>query len=65
MRRALIPSLLLLAAVALPAAAQESGGLGISPEALSSGGPRGLARPLPFTFPSFTAADMQAMPTAA
>lgn len=65
MRRALIPSLLLLAAVALPAAAQESGGLSITPEALSSGGPRGLARPLPFTFPSFTAADMQAMPTAA
>ena len=65
MRRALIPSLLLLAAVALPAAAQESGGLGISPEALADGGPRGLARPLPFTFPSFTAADMQSMPTAA
>lgn len=65
MRRALIPSLFLLAAAALPAAAQESGGLGLSPEALSSGGPRGLARPLPFTFPSITAADLQAMPTAA
>ena len=65
MRRALIPSLFLLAAAAMPAAAQERGGLGLSPEALASGGPRGLARPLPFTFPSFTAADLQAMPTPA
>ena len=65
MRRALIPSLFLVATVAMPAAAQESGGLGLSSEALSNGGPRGLARPLPFTFPSITAADLQAMPTAA
>ena len=65
MRRALIPSLLLLAAVAMPAAAQDSGGLGLSQEALASGGPRGLARPLRTTFPNFTAADLQAMPTPA
>jgi hypothetical protein len=65
MRRKLIPSLLLLAAVASPAAAQERGGLGLSPEALAAGGPRGLARPLPLTFPGFTAADLQAMPTPA
>lgn len=63
MRRTLIPGLLLLAAAALPAAAQESGGLGLSPEALSVGGPRGLARPLQFIVPGFTASDLQAMPT--
>ena len=67
MRRALIPSLFLLAAAAMavPAAAQESGGLGLSPEALAAGGPRGLARPLPYTFPNFTAADLQTMPSPA
>ncbi len=65
MRRALIPSLFLVATVTMPVAAQESGGLGLSSEALSNGGPRGLARPLPFTFPGITAADLQAMPTAA
>ncbi len=58
MRRALIPALALLAA--LPAAAQEAGGLSLSPEALAVGGPRGLARPLPFTFPGITAGDLQA-----
>jgi hypothetical protein len=57
MRRALLPALFLLAA--LPAAAQEAGGLAILPEALAVGGPRGLARPLPFTFPGFTAGDVQ------
>jgi hypothetical protein len=65
MRRALVPSLFLLTLAALPAAAQESGGLGLSREALSSGGPRGLARPLPFTFPSITASDLQSTPTPA
>lgn len=58
MRRALIPALLLMAA--LPAAAQDAGGLSLSPEALAVGGPRGLARPLPFTLPSIGAADVQA-----
>ena len=65
MRRSLIPGLLLLAAAALPAAAQDSGGLGLSQEALAVGGPRGLARPLPMTFPSFGAQDFQATPTPA
>ena len=69
MRRAFASSLFLglsfSALAAMPAAAQESGGLGLSPEALSSGGPRGLARPLPFTFPSITAADLQSTPTPA
>ena len=64
MRRLLIPGLLLLA-TALPAAAQESGGLSITPQALAAGGPRGLARPLPFTFPGITASDLQATPTPA
>lgn len=69
MRRALLPGPLLLALAASlpppPAAAQESGGLNLSPEALAVGGPRGLARPLPFTFPGFTAGDLQATPTPA
>jgi hypothetical protein len=65
MRRALIPGLLLLAAAALPAAAQESGGLNLSQEALAVGGPRGLARPLRMTFPGFTASDLQTTPTPA
>lgn len=65
MRRLLIPGLLLLTAAAFPAAAQESGGLGLSPEALAVGGPRGLARPLRITFPNIGAADLQAMPTPA
>lgn len=64
MRRILLPGLLLLAA-ALPAAAQDSGGLGLSPEALAVGGPRGLARPMRVTFPGFTAADLQVTPTPA
>ena len=64
MRRFLIPGLLLLAST-LPAVAQDSGGLGLSPEALAVGGPRGLARPMRVTFPGFTAADLQAMPTPA
>src|SRR5690349_15663959 len=65
MRRILIPGLLLLGAAALPAAAQESGGLSLSPEALSVGVPRGLARPLQCTVPGFTGADRQAAPTPA
>ena len=66
MRRALIPGLLLAAAcAALPAVAQETGGRSLSQEALSVGGPRGLARPLPFTFPGITASDLQAGPTPA
>ena len=64
MSRILIAGLLLIA-TALPAAAQDSGGLGLSPEALAAGGPRGLARPLRFTFPSIGAADLQATPTPA
>jgi len=64
MRRFLIPGLLLLAST-LPAVAQDSGGLGLSPEALAVGGPRGLARPMRVTFPGFTAADLQAIPTPA
>jgi hypothetical protein len=58
MHRLLIATLA-CAAAALPAAAQESGGLALAPEALAAGGPRGLARPLPFTFPSITAGDVQ------
>lgn len=61
----LLPALAVLAATALPAAAQDSGGLSLSPEALAVGGPRGLARPLPFTFPGVTAGDLQAGPTPA
>ena len=63
MRRFLIPGLLLLAST-LPAMAQDSGGLGLSPEALAVGGPRGLAGRCG-SFPGFTAADLQAMPTPA
>ncbi|MDO9708141.1 hypothetical protein [Paracraurococcus lichenis] len=66
MTRRLIPALALLAATAaLPALAQESGGLELSPQALAVGGPRGLARPLPFTFPGITAGDLQGGPTPA
>jgi hypothetical protein len=46
-----------LLAMALPATAQESGGLRIAPEA--KGGPVGLARPLPEARALITAADMQ------
>lgn len=63
MRPSLIPGLLLLA-LTLPATAQESGGLGLSPEALAAGGPRGLARPMRVTFASIGAADLQATPSA-
>jgi hypothetical protein len=65
MRRALISALALLGLAVLPAMAQEAGGLGLSPEALSVGGPRGLARPLPFVFPSIGAGDLQAGSTPA
>lgn len=64
MRRALMSGLVLLAAAG-SAAAQESGGLSLSTEALAAGGPRGLARPLPFTVPGFTAGDLQITPTPA
>jgi len=64
MRRFLLSGLILLAAAG-NAAAQESGGLSLSPEALAAGGPRGLARPLPFTLPGFTASDLQVTPTPA
>lgn len=64
MRRALMSGLILLAAAG-GAAAQERGGLSLSPEALAAGGPRGLARPLPFTLPGFTASDLQVTPTPA
>ncbi len=63
MRRSLIPGLLLLAAAAMPVAAQEAGGLSLSPEALAVGGPRGLARPMRMTLPGFTASDLQVTPT--
>jgi hypothetical protein len=46
-----------LLALALPAAAQETGGLHIAPAA--KGGPVGLARPLPQPQASTTAADLQ------
>src|SRR5690348_11967219 len=46
-----------LLALALPAAAQEAGGLRISPAA--KGGPVGLARPLPGAQALITAADLQ------
>jgi hypothetical protein len=62
------PALALLAlALAAPvsALAQDSGGLSLSSQALASGGPRGLARPLPFTFPGLTASDLQTTPTPA
>lgn len=69
MRRVLIPALALLATAATaaigPAFAQDSGGLGLSPEALAVGGPRGLARPLRITFPNIGAADLQVTPTPA
>ncbi len=58
MRHLLIPGLALLALGALPAAAQESGGVALLPSAI--GGPVGLARPLPMTFASITAGDVQA-----
>lgn len=64
MRCFLILGLMLLAST-LPAVAQDSGGLGLSPEALAVGGPRGLARPMRVTFPGFTAADLQTTPTPA
>lgn len=57
--------LLLLAAAASPAMAQDSGGLELSPEALAVGGPQGLARPMRVTFPSIGAADLQSTPTPA
>jgi hypothetical protein len=50
---------LALSAFALPAAAQEMGGVPLSREALAAGGPSGLAQPLPFVLPSITAADVQ------
>jgi hypothetical protein len=46
-----------LLALALPAAAQEAGGLRIAPEA--KGGPVGLARPLPGAQALITAHDLQ------
>jgi hypothetical protein len=54
-RTTLLASALL--ALALPAAAQESGGLRIAPGA--KGGPVGLARPLPEVNTWITAADLQ------
>ncbi|RAI58808.1 hypothetical protein [Roseicella frigidaeris] len=65
--RPVIPALALLAAfaAATPGLAQDSGGLSLSPQALAAGGPRGLARPLPFTFPGITASDLQVTPTPA
>lgn len=55
--RRLIPILALLAS-AVPAIAQETGGLRLAPG--TNGGPVGLARPLPFTRQPFvTARDLQ------
>jgi hypothetical protein len=54
-RTTLFASVLL--ALAVPAAAQDAGGLRIAPEA--KGGPVGLARPLPETRTLITAADLQ------
>jgi hypothetical protein len=67
MRRFFLSGFFLAAASVLPAAAQDRGGVGLLPEALAVGGPRGLARPLLSAFPSVGASDLQslAMPTAA
>jgi hypothetical protein len=51
--RTLLPVLALLA-VSAPAIAQESGGLRLAPGI--NGGPVGLARPMPFTFPPMLSA---------
>jgi hypothetical protein len=57
-------AVLLLTVAALPAAAQDRGGIGLAPGL--QGGPRGLARPLLFTRPPLlTARDLQAGPTSA
>ena len=56
-----IAALLIAFAIAAPAAAQaqDAGGLPLAPEWLKNGGPTGLAKPLPFVYPSFTAQDVQ------
>jgi hypothetical protein len=48
---------LLAVAVATPALAQDSGGVGITSGLLQHGGPRGLARPLPYTQPPYITAQ--------
>jgi hypothetical protein len=67
MRRFLLPVVLLATSSALPAAAQEMGGVRALPQFLGQGAIQGLARPLVSAFPGIGAADLQAsvMPTAA
>jgi hypothetical protein len=56
-KQALLPVLALMA-LSVPAMAQDAGGVRLAPGI--NGGPVGLARPLPFTFPPFVSAhDMQ------
>jgi hypothetical protein len=62
-KRALV-SILALAALSVPAMAQDSGGVRLAPGL--NGGPVGLARPLPYTRPPFvTAHELQNGMTAA
>jgi hypothetical protein len=58
MRRLIIPILTILAGFTVPALAQETGGLALSPR--MARGPTGIAQPLPFVPPGITAADVQA-----
>ena len=56
--RLIVPALAVLASLATPAAAQESGGLTLAPR--NARGPTGLARMLPFVPNAVSAADVQA-----
>ncbi len=56
--RLIVPALAVLAALATPAAAQESGGIVLAPQ--NARGPTGLARMLPFVPFAVSAADVQA-----
>ena len=58
MTRRLIPALAVLAAIATPAGAQESGGIALALR--NARGPTGLARMLPFVPFAVSAADVQA-----
>lgn len=56
--RLIVPALAVLAGLATPAAAQESGGITLAPR--NARGPTGLARMLPFVPFAVSAADVQA-----
>jgi hypothetical protein len=58
MCRLIVPALAVLASLAMPAAAQESGGITLAPQ--NARGPTGLARMLPFVPFAVSAADVQA-----